>query len=183
MFRLSEEGLKSLTGGKNSSGRYKLKPSSKKKVLSSLSEDITCPHQKSLDALAKKPELLKGNQEHYDQVRIFAYFNRHNKALYERLAAIPNGGHRAKSTAGKLKAEGQKAGYLDIVLDLAHGGHFGLKLELKRQDKKKATISKLQEASIARLSADGYFAVVAYGAEQAIKIINDYVSKDKTKVC
>lgn len=183
MFRLSEEGLKSLTGGKGKNGRYQVKSSSKKTKTSLFTETTSCPHQKSLDALAKKPELLKGNQEHYEQVRIFAYFNRHNKALYERLAAIPNGGHRAKSTGGKLKAEGQKAGYLDIVLDLAHGGHFGLKLELKRQDKEKATISKLQEVSIARLSADGYFACVAYGADQAIKIINDYVSKDKTKVC
>lgn len=45
--------------------------------------------------------------------------------------AIPNGGKRSKATAGRLKAEGVKAGVPDLFLPVASGRHHGLFIELK----------------------------------------------------
>ena len=47
------------------------------------------------------------------------------------LYAVPNGGLRSKATAGRLKAEGVKAGVPDIALDIARKGYHGLRIELK----------------------------------------------------
>src|SRR5690242_7692047 len=45
--------------------------------------------------------------------------------------AIPNGGKRDIATARKLRAEGVKAGYPDLGLDVARGGWHGWRCELK----------------------------------------------------
>jgi hypothetical protein len=47
------------------------------------------------------------------------------------LHAIPNGGHRHKATAARLKAAGVKAGVPDICLPVARGDWHGLYIELK----------------------------------------------------
>ena len=44
---------------------------------------------------------------------------------------IPNGGHRNKVTAGRLKAAGVKRGVPDICLPFPLGGYAGLYIELK----------------------------------------------------
>lgn len=46
---------------------------------------------------------------------------------------IPNGGARSKATAGRLKAEGVKAGVPDICLPVSRDGYHGLYIELKRE--------------------------------------------------
>ena len=46
---------------------------------------------------------------------------------------IPNGGSRHKAEAGRLKAEGVKAGVPDLCLPVARGGFHGLYVELKRE--------------------------------------------------
>lgn len=53
------------------------------------------------------------------------------------LFAVPNGGFRSKATAGKLKAEGVKAGVPDLFLPVprratkAHPAYHGMFIELK----------------------------------------------------
>ena len=44
---------------------------------------------------------------------------------------MPNGGHRNKATAGKLKAEGVRAGVPDLMLLYPRHGYHGLVIELK----------------------------------------------------
>jgi hypothetical protein len=86
---------------------------------------------------------------------------------------IPNGGKRRKAEAGRFRAEGVKSGVPDICLPVARGGYHGLFIELKRQHGNKAT--KNQNTWLADLREQGYAAAVAYGWEQAAKIITDYM--------
>lgn len=102
------------------------------------------------------------------------------------LYAVPNGGLRSKAVAGKLKAQGVKAGYPDIGLDVARKGFHGLRIELKVPEvkavpgisKRKAPgkTSPEQDAWLEQLRAQGYRAEVAYGWENAMDIILDYLS-------
>jgi hypothetical protein len=57
--------------------------------------------------------------------------NLQNYPELKMLYAIPNGGHRHKAVAGKLKAEGVKAGVWDVALDVGRNGFHGLRIEMK----------------------------------------------------
>ncbi|EEX9366089.1 VRR-NUC domain-containing protein, partial [Escherichia coli] len=87
------------------------------------------------------------------------------------------GGKRSKATAGKMKAEGQKKGYPDMSLDKACGIYHGMRIELKEPNGKAPT--KEQIAWMRRLREEGYYVVLAYGAEQAITAILEYISLKK----
>lgn len=128
-------------------------------------------------ALAKNPDLRKGNQEHYEQVIIFDFFERKHPEIYDLLHATPNGGKRTKATAGKMKAEGQKKGYPDMSLDLPRGVYHGMRLELKEPEGKGPSAEQIEWMH--RLRAQGYYVVLAYGAEQAITAILEYVNLPK----
>ncbi|HAV8163476.1 TPA: VRR-NUC domain-containing protein, partial [Escherichia coli] len=86
-------------------------------------------------------------------------------------------GKRSKATAGKMKAEGQKKGYPDMSLDKACGIYHGMRIELKEPNGKAPT--KEQIAWMRRLREEGYYVVLAYGAEQAITAILEYISLKK----
>ena len=87
---------------------------------------------------------------------------------------VPNGGHRSAAVAGKLKAEGVKAGVPDICLPSARGGYHGLYIELKA-GKNKAT--KEQEEWLSALSEEGYKAVVCRGWVRASEEIKKYLEE------
>ena len=89
-----------------------------------------------------------------------------------RLYAVPNGGYRHKATAAKMKAEGQRAGVLDLALDVPRGGYHGFKLELKAQG---GTVSEAQYRELVAGAAEGYKCVVAWGAEEAWREIEAYL--------
>lgn len=79
------------------------------------------------------PEILAGDSEHSNQVALFAWAAL-NCGQYPALAymfAIPNGGLRDVRTATALKAEGVKAGVLDIFLPYPKDKWHGLFLEMK----------------------------------------------------
>ena len=71
--------------------------------------------------------------EHDEQSAIFEWAALMQGAYPELglLFAIPNGGKRDKATAGKLKAEGVKAGVPDMCLPVSNGKYHGLFIELK----------------------------------------------------
>jgi hypothetical protein len=77
------------------------------------------------------------------------------------LYAVPNGGYRSKRTAGRLKAEGLRAGVPDLVLPVARGPFHGFYGELKTLA---GVTSPSQEAWLAALHAEGHYTVVALGA-------------------
>lgn len=92
------------------------------------------------------------------------------------LFAVPNGGLRARATAGRLKAEGVKAGVPDVCLPARSGdGHYScLWIELKRL--KGGRVSPEQAEWIERLSAQpGHRAVVCRGWVEAAREISAYL--------
>lgn len=90
----------------------------------------------------------------------------------ELLFAIPNGGHRAISVAKKLKAEGVQPGVPDLFLAIPHPPYHGLFIEMKAI---KGTVSKIQRAWIAALTAQGYRAAICRGFEEGKREIEAYL--------
>lgn len=123
--------------------------------------------------------------EHTEQVHVFHWAAAVGK-LYPEIAllfAIPNGGHRNLLVARKMKAEGVKAGVPDMFLPVARGGFHGMFLELKTEVNRpkrggKGGLSDLQTQWLADLRDQGYRAEVAYGAREAIAMIEGYLTQD-----
>lgn len=115
--------------------------------------------------------MLKGRRagvprEHFEQVALFIWADsagaRAKHPELEMLFAVPNGGHRHKATAGKLKAEGVRRGVPDLMLDVSRGGFHGFRGELKAEG---GAMSIDQRAWRDRYKAHGYYHVVAVGWE------------------
>lgn len=109
----------------------------------------------------------------------------HQKALFEwawrmlpqhpdlaMMYAIPNGGQRTKATAGKLRAEGVKAGVPDIHLAVPRGPFHGLYIEMKYGDNK---LTKDQERWLSALQVRGYCISVCYDWQEAAKAVLKYL--------
>jgi hypothetical protein len=90
------------------------------------------------------------------------------------LFAIPNGGARHKAVAGKLRAEGVKAGVPDLCLPVAVGPFHGLFLEMKRR--RNGRLSVEQRAWAEKLRAEGYRVEECKGATAAAEVILDYLA-------
>jgi hypothetical protein len=95
---------------------------------------------------------------------------------------VPNGGHRVKAVAAKLKAQGVKAGIPDLVLPMARGGFFGLYIEFKATPPNDAAISSSQHERIRKLNAQGYLAVVCRGQFDTMEQIRAYLRLAPTVV-
>jgi hypothetical protein len=93
------------------------------------------------------------------------------------LFAIPNGGARHIWVAKKLKAEGVRAGVSDYFLAVPVLENHGLFLELKAGGNltRKGVLSPEQKAFGRLVSENGYAFDVAYGIEEAIKSVRDYL--------
>ncbi|MGH8382608.1 VRR-NUC domain-containing protein [Pseudomonas sp.] len=95
---------------------------------------------------------------------------------------VPNGGHRVKAVAAKLKAQGVKAGIPDLVLPMARGGYFGLYIEFKAKPPFDAPVSASQDACLQALLGQGYLAIVCRGSIDAVEAIRSYLLLPQTKV-
>ena len=85
---------------------------------------------------------------------------------------IPNGGKRGKREAAVFKAMGVKAGVPDLFLPCAREGYHGLYVEMKALDGRP---SKTQLEMLKALSGQGYRCVVCHGADEAQRVIEDYL--------
>lgn len=90
----------------------------------------------------------------------------------EMLWHTPNGGKRPGRTAAIMKLEGVKEGVPDLFLACARQGYHGLFIELKTME---GHVSDAQDNMIAKLRAQGYKVVVAYGQDQAKTAICMYL--------
>lgn len=105
------------------------------------------------------------------------------------LYAIPNGGHRNRVAAAKLKAEGVRRGVPDICLPVARSGCGSLYIEMKAdyyrpvQGRKPKRVrgrpTKEQRWWIERLREAGQAAVVCWGWEEARDEILRYLRGGK----
>ena len=92
------------------------------------------------------------------------------KLLYH----VPNGGSRNTLEAANLKRQGVKAGVPDLCLPVARQGHHGLYIEMKWGKNK---VTENQSQWLEELRQQGYKAVVCYGADEAIRVIEEYLNK------
>lgn len=86
---------------------------------------------------------------------------------------VPNGGSRNKLEATSLKRQGVKAGVPDLILASPKGVYHGMFIEMKFGKNK---VQKSQKEWIEKLSEQGYYTVVCYGAEAAVRQIEEYVN-------
>lgn len=89
------------------------------------------------------------------------------------LYAVPNGGHRSKAVAGKLKAEGVRPGVLDCHLPIARKGFIGLWIEHKAG---KNGLTDEQKWWYAKLKLEGHLVVISRSFETTREVILDYLS-------
>jgi hypothetical protein len=94
----------------------------------------------------------------------------------DRLFAIPNGGHRNKIVAARMKEEGVKAGVPDLELPVARCGWHGLFIEMKA-GRNKPTGD--QKEWLEALTDQGYLAVVCWGWVEAAALIESYLEDNK----
>ncbi|MNN12345.1 VRR-NUC domain protein [compost metagenome] len=130
-----------------------------------------------------KPRLFKDkpvraksvDREGQEQAALMRELELRYPAVFELMYHVPNGGHRVKAVAGKLKAQGVKAGIPDLVLTMARGGFFGLYIEFKATPPNDAAISPSQNERIRKLNEQGYLAVVCRGHFDTIEQIRAYL--------
>jgi hypothetical protein len=105
--------------------------------------------------------------EHEEQAAVIAWADNHPEAWV--LYANVNGQYRP----GQRPEPGLRTGIPDLFLPLARGGANGLYIELKRT--KGGVVSEAQNFWIETLLNRGYWAVVCYGADEAIEAIIEYL--------
>lgn len=129
--------------------------------------------------------VLRTATEAEEQIALFTWIDAH-KAQHPALAwafHVPNGEWRHPATAGRLKAQGQKAGVPDILLPcLAHDAeadrdYVGMAIELKRADRSNHTTPE-QDDWLAWLDSQEWRSVVCYGAAEAIRVIKEYLGME-----
>ena len=101
---------------------------------------------------------------------VLAHWLRLNKIPHHH---SPNGGYRNPIEAAKFKRLGTSAGWPDLIIPKARKGYHGLLLELKRL--KGGVLSEAQAYWRDLLISEGYAWHEARGAEEAIKIIENYL--------
>ena len=121
--------------------------------------------------------------EHAEQVKIFtwAFYQQKKYPCLEFMHASMSGEKFGnQKQAYPAKQAGMRAGVPDIFLPFPNSKYAGLFIELKRPIRKgtsKPTISDEQHRWIQHLSKVGYQAVVCFGAEEAIKTIENYLGQ------
>jgi hypothetical protein len=118
--------------------------------------------------------------EHGEQAAIIAWARMNEwripelALLFSTLNGIPipaSSMTRAK-IINRMKAEGMKNGVPDLILLVPHGGYHGLVIELKVGANKP---SDEQTWWLDALDKQGYRAVAIWGADECIKLLEDYL--------
>ncbi|WP_323115404.1 VRR-NUC domain-containing protein [Pseudomonas guariconensis] len=127
----------------------------------------------------KKSTAKRVDREGPEQAALMKEIQLRYPDVFELMYHVPNGGHRLKEVAAKLKAQGVKAGIPDLVLPMARGGYFGLYIEFKATVDP-AAVSPSQQACIRRLNDQGYLAVVCRGHFDAMECLRAYLAQPAT---
>lgn len=85
----------------------------------------------------------------------------------------PNGGSRNRNEAVKFKQMGVRAGVSDLCLPYPKGMYCGLYIEMKYGDNR---LQDTQKEFLADMAEAGHFVVTCYSAEEAVRILEEYLS-------
>ena len=130
----------------------------------------------------QKPVRAKSvDREGQEQAALLSEIELRYPQVFELIYHVPNGGHRHKLVAMKLKQQGVKAGIPDLVLPMARGGFFGLYIEFKATAPHDAAVSPAQDAYLQALTDQGYLAIVCRGHFDAIEAIRAYLLQPQTR--
>lgn len=112
--------------------------------------------------------------EHAEQVALFDWAKYHESRwpCLRWLHAIPNGGHRHKRVAQKMRAEGVKAGISDVFLPVAKRGYHGIYLEMKH-GRNKPTDNQIAFMEFAK--EQGYYVDVFWSWRDAAEVLEWYL--------
>lgn len=124
----------------------------------------------ALKGLPQKCLMTKYPSESDEQEGFVIWFRAKFPAVL--IYAIPNGGHRAISTAKRLKAEGVVSGIPDL-----HIPAWRLWVEMKRV--KGGKLSAEQSAMIEHLESLGHKVIVGKGAQDASAQVMDWIRSHK----
>ena len=113
--------------------------------------------------------------EDTEQINVvsWANWNMNHYPELKWLHHIPNGGSRNKQEAIKFKQMGVKAGVSDLHMPYPKGLYCGLYIEMKYGDNGQ---KKAQKEFLADMAAAGHFVVTCYSAEEAVKILEEYLN-------
>ena len=120
--------------------------------------------------------------EHVAQVVVVSWYKLQYPKFKQCVISIPNGMHIAGTKIAraikmrKLKAEGFKNGASDLLFAVPVGGKHGLWLEMKAQKKTAKDVTDDQMDHIILMREMGYAADWAAGADEAIRIIKNYMN-------
>ncbi|MGL4573572.1 MAG: VRR-NUC domain-containing protein [Burkholderiaceae bacterium] len=127
--------------------------------------------------------VMRGEHEHQVALFRWAALAKQQHPDLGLLFAVPNGGARSKATAGKLKAEGVKAGVPDVVLPIPRNQYGACYIELKvpaSAGKAKGRLSPEQRAMCESLRAAGNSVHVCWGWDQARDVLLEYLTNGKS---
>ena len=116
-----------------------------------------------------------------EQASLFKWLALQHPRAFKLAYHVPNGGHRVKAVAAKLKGQGVKAGVSDIVLPMARGGYFGLYIEFKATPPHDSPVTESQHSYLMSVELQGYMALVCRGINEAIEVINGYMAMPPTQ--
>ncbi|MDR5867283.1 VRR-NUC domain-containing protein [Halomonas koreensis] len=102
--------------------------------------------------------------------------------LYDATYHVPNGGYRLGKEAGRMKAQGVKAGVSDLVIRQARGGWHGLYLEFKAAPPRDAALADSQHEWLDDSEYEGYCPALARGFEEAQAVLREYASWPRTLI-
>lgn len=122
--------------------------------------------------------------EHAEQAVVieWCFLNLSKYPELDLIHSIPNGAMLGGGKIGAmrmnvLKKEGLRPGTPDLFLPSAHGGKFGAYIEMKTE---KGRLSENQSQFISQVEKYGYICFVAYGAQEAIEFLEDYLNQPYT---
>lgn len=126
-------------------------------------------------------QIARPGTEHAIQAAFFAslqpYYGQY--PCLATMHAIPNGGDRSPIVAGRLKAEGVRAGVPDVELPVARRGYHSLWLEFKKPEHRchaNGGMSDAQVAMAAMLREEGNCVLVVYEWDAALRITLAYLA-------
>lgn len=100
--------------------------------------------------------------------------------LYDFAFAVPNGSYLHGDVAkraiqgGALRAQGVKAGVMDVFIEIPVAPYHGLRIEFKRKGGIPSDVSEEQAAWIMRLRSRGYDVRICFGLDSAIAATREY---------
>jgi len=116
--------------------------------------------------------------EHREQVAYMRWLALQHPRVFAVTTAVPLGGLRGKVTGRRLKTEGVKAGYPDILIDFPLDGWHGLRIEMKRQGATASAVTPSQRVWLKRLTEQGYAVGWAAGFALAMELTTLYIKGD-----